>query len=158
MGHSLKGYGMTKTAHQWAIECAYISNTTDRKGMVSEMNNDTPTFIWYCEMQRDAATREGFHDSASYIQHCINDLKGYGMFAVITDDHTGETLMVRELKDNELLHNVTFAHEYAASVGRDVAPADGYIPTGCADFTVTLQDEPGSVRCWNSQSYFFNEE
>jgi len=80
------------------------------------------------------------------------------MYAVITDDHTGETLMLLALGDNDLLDPNLYAHEYAASVDMEVAPADGYIPTGCADFTVTLQDEPGAVRCWNSQSYFFNEE
>jgi hypothetical protein len=58
----------------WQQECIYIARVTDVRGNVPEMNHDCATFVRYCEMQRDAATREGFHDSAQYIQHCIDDL------------------------------------------------------------------------------------
>jgi hypothetical protein len=60
---------------QWVEECKYISDVTDKRGNVREMNNDKSTFIRYCEMQRAAAEREGFFDTALYIQECIDDLK-----------------------------------------------------------------------------------
>lgn len=59
----------------WSNECLYISRVTDQRGKVREMNYDKQTFISYCEMQRDEATRQGRHDSAQYIQHCLDDLK-----------------------------------------------------------------------------------
>ena len=61
-------------AIDWVNECKYISAVTDKRGHVAEMNYDTATFVRYCEMQRDTATREGRPDTAQYIQHCIDDL------------------------------------------------------------------------------------
>ena len=61
-------------AAMWTGECRYISAVTDKKGNVREMNFDKATFVRYCEMQRDSAERNGFYDSATYIQHCIDDL------------------------------------------------------------------------------------
>lgn len=63
-----------KLTAQWASECGYISKITDMRGQVVAMNNCKATFIRYCEMQKASATRQGFHDSATYIQHCIDDL------------------------------------------------------------------------------------
>ncbi len=60
---------------EWSRECIYIGDVTDKRGVVQEMNYDLDTFIRYCRMQRDTATREGFHDSAQYIQHCLDDLE-----------------------------------------------------------------------------------
>lgn len=68
---------------EWQLECAYISNTTDkfidaaradRIADVREMNCCVRTFISYCEMQRNAAAAAGRHDTATYIEHCIDDL------------------------------------------------------------------------------------
>jgi len=58
----------------WVNECKYISDVTDKKGNVKEMNYSRETFVRYCEMQRNQATKEGRFDSAQYIQHCIDDL------------------------------------------------------------------------------------
>ena len=58
----------------WVDECRYIARVTDKQGSVREMNNDKATFIRYCEMMRDQAEREGFFDSALYIQECLDDL------------------------------------------------------------------------------------
>lgn len=68
-----------KTDFEWARECRYISEVTDKKGMVSEMNFSTETFIRYCEMQREQAEKDAFSDAALYIQECIDDLKGQTM-------------------------------------------------------------------------------
>lgn len=61
----------------WQRECTYISEASEQRGEVPEMQpGGKETFIRYCEMQRDAAQREGYDDSAQYIQHCLDDLKG----------------------------------------------------------------------------------
>lgn len=74
-----------RTAFDWSRECEYISHVTDkclrtdRGEKHPEMRNfnfDRACFIRYCEMQRTSATRDGHHDSAQYIQHCIDDLQG----------------------------------------------------------------------------------
>lgn len=67
---------MSRAAFDWVAECTYISNVTDKRGNVPEMNRDKATFIRYCEMQQASATRAGFHDTAEYIGHCLDDLRG----------------------------------------------------------------------------------
>lgn len=76
------------------------------------------------------------------------------MFVLVTDDRDGAELLKRKLADDELLDCDLYAQEYAQQSGFELHQSDGYIPTGCADFTVTIQREPGSVVCWNSKSYF----
>lgn len=71
---------------EWTQECAYIARVTNVRGNVSEMNYDLPTFLRYCEMQRDVAAREGFHDTALYIQECIDDLTA-GYTCVLCGQH-----------------------------------------------------------------------
>jgi hypothetical protein len=61
-------------ANWWREECNYISRVMDRGGRVKEMNNSPATFRRYCEMQRDAAERDGVFDAATYIQEIIDDL------------------------------------------------------------------------------------
>ena len=60
----------------WTEECTWISNATQRKGIVSECNNDKACFLRYCIMQRDTATHDKFFDAAEYIQQCIDELEG----------------------------------------------------------------------------------
>lgn len=72
------------TDFTWASECDYISKVTDvARGLrtpdeafnLSNFNYDRSAFIRYCIMQRNAAERQGHSDSATYIQHCIDDLQ-----------------------------------------------------------------------------------
>ena len=65
-----------KTFFQWQQECNYIDGVADKKRRVPEMNNDTPTFIRYCETQRGAAEKDGQFDAATSIQHVIDDMQG----------------------------------------------------------------------------------
>lgn len=61
---------------EWVEECNYVAEQTEpfvRGCGPSEFANSS-AFLRYCEMQRDTATREGFHDTAQYIQHCIDDV------------------------------------------------------------------------------------
>lgn len=65
----------TRDANQWREECAYISRVTDQRGNVAEMNHSAEVFRDYLRMQQEAATREGFHDAAEYIGHCLDDME-----------------------------------------------------------------------------------
>lgn len=80
------------------------------------------------------------------------------MYALITDDRSGEELARYALADADLLDCDLYAERYASEIDYSLAQPDGYIITGCADFTVTLQEDPGSVICWNSKSYFLEVE
>lgn len=73
------------TDFEWSQECDYISSVTDavmhtdraeRHPKMASFNHDRACFVRYCEMQRDAATRDGKGDAAQYIDHCIDDLTG----------------------------------------------------------------------------------
>ena len=64
-----------RTPFEWVQECKYIAMVAEKCGLVREMNSDTETFVRYCEMQRDMATRAGRDDAAEYIQHVIDDMK-----------------------------------------------------------------------------------
>lgn len=73
-----------KTDFDWSRECDYIHyTTTDCLGhgashrSMKSFNYDKACFVRYCEMQRDCATRDGHHDSATYIQECLDDLIAY---------------------------------------------------------------------------------
>jgi len=61
-------------AMQWVDECKYIDSVVCKIVPLTSFNNDWECFKRYCTMQRDTATREGFHDSAQYIQHVLDDL------------------------------------------------------------------------------------
>lgn len=68
-------------ASEWRDECAHISNlvaSVTRSGNVpAEFNGDPACLARYLEMQRNSATREGFHVLAGYIQECADDLLLY---------------------------------------------------------------------------------
>lgn len=67
---------------EWREECVYVQETTDSLLAGTEplalFNGDPSCFLRYCYMQRNAAARESFHDSAQYIQHCIDDMEAHG--------------------------------------------------------------------------------
>lgn len=66
--------GQPVSADGWREECNYIDAVMDKRARVPEMNHDLGTFTRYCEMQRGAAARGGFHDAAQHIQHCLDDI------------------------------------------------------------------------------------
>lgn len=75
-----------KTDFEWQKECTYISDVTTsvtrgpestRRSALDNFNDDVECLIRYCEMQRNSADRNGFHDAAVYIEHCIDDLNTY---------------------------------------------------------------------------------
>lgn len=71
-----------KNALEWKDECIYIQETYDSaRAGTDPLHNFTGSpgsFMRYMYMQRDSATREGFHDSAQYIQHVIDDAESHG--------------------------------------------------------------------------------
>ena len=80
-------------------------------------------------------------------------------FAIITHDREGDEVQWQHtLGDDDVLDCDVYAKMYADEIGIDLDLSDGYVPNGCADFTVTLTDQPGGVICWSLKSYFFKGE
>ena len=69
-------------------------------------------------------------------------------------DNDNEIMIERDLADHELLDCDVYAQEAASLYGFSIDESDGYCPVGLCDFTVTLADDPDSVVCWTSKSYF----
>lgn len=69
----------TRDFEWWRTECAYISRQVDAfqkdSYVAREFNGDRTVLLEYMELQRNTAENDGRFDSASYIQHCIDDLK-----------------------------------------------------------------------------------
>lgn len=71
-----------RTAY-WQEECRYIAGVLalERCGVhasevaVARDLRDPQVFLRYCALQRDAAALEGYHDSATYIGECMDDLE-----------------------------------------------------------------------------------
>lgn len=68
---------------EWAVECGYISMITDAflgraetgiEEIRRNFNDDRDCFIRYAQMQKNSALRENHPESATYIQHCLDDL------------------------------------------------------------------------------------
>lgn len=64
------------TLMEWVEECKYIAEQTEPfvNGVGPSEFENVAQFRRYCELQRDTARREGFHDAEEYIQQCIDDL------------------------------------------------------------------------------------
>lgn len=66
-------------ALEWKEECVYICETADSAmagtDPLKNFSGNPSTFVRYCVMQRNSATREGFDDAAQYIQHIIDDMQ-----------------------------------------------------------------------------------
>ena len=89
------------------------------------------------------------------------------MQLIVRDDRSGERLSRRVLGDSEPLRELRdYAREFLAAYDIPLAPADGRIPLGCADFTVTLTsvtdddsnpDADQEACVWASESFFQGE-
>lgn len=70
---------------EWSQECKFISDTVSKvcegSPVPENFNGDAACLARYLEMQRNSATREGFHGSATYIQECADDLLLYRLRA-----------------------------------------------------------------------------
>lgn len=80
------------------------------------------------------------------------------MFVVITCDRSGEELDRYELDDDEPIEEPRFyAERHAARTEElEVSKANGAVPLGCGDFTVTLTDYPGDILVsFLSESFFW---
>lgn len=73
------------------------------------------------------------------------------MYAYIFDSRDGELLETYVAEDD--LSPITYAHRYADQCDCSIVQ-DGKVPYGCGDIDVKIADEPFSVCCWNSASYF----
>lgn len=79
------------------------------------------------------------------------------MFAIITD-RNGHELGRYTLGDADALSCDDYAQRWANDMGLTLSAFDGLIPDGCEDFAVTLTDQPGAARCWNSQNYMIEAD
>jgi hypothetical protein len=74
------------------------------------------------------------------------------MFITIEGQH-GDVLYQRKLEGHETLWLTHYVEEWCRENDLRIEH-DGTVPLGCGDITATLAEEPGSVCCWNAQSYF----
>lgn len=79
--------------------------------------------------------------------------RGYKMYAYVFDPKDGELLQTYVAEDD--LSPCTYANMYAAENDCSIDD-DGFVPDGSGDIEVRVAEEPYSVRCWASQSYYLN--
>lgn len=79
-------------------------------------------------------------------------------YAIIIDDRSGEEVERHTLDKHDILDCDIWARAYASSLERELHETTKHVPTGCADFTVTLTQQPGGVRNWDSKSYFLEDK
>ncbi len=72
-------------------------------------------------------------------------------------DSTNEIIFERDLKDNETLDGDIYAEIVADMFDTGLSKDTGYVQLGCGDFSITLADNPDSVVCWQSKSYFLGD-
>ena len=77
------------------------------------------------------------------------------MYAVIEVD--GQQEAIYTLTEWDLLDCDIYAQRYAEQIGYALIPSGMPGNVCSADVYVILQEEPGSVVCWNSASYFYQD-
>lgn len=81
------------------------------------------------------------------------------MFVVITRPETGEVMYQRELANDELMDERTFADKYAESLGVSIAEPECYILNCCGDIRVEFRDDPNnSLHIWSGESFYVRDE
>ncbi len=80
---------------------------------------------------------------------------------------SGYVYLCRELADDEIMCERTFADQVAATYDQTIAESDGYIPNCSGDLRVEFMDhEPkivnerfqGATRIWSGESFYFERE
>lgn len=77
------------------------------------------------------------------------------MFAII-EDSEGREQARYILTDDDLLDCDIYAERFSNEIGYDLEPSSMPGNMCGAHYYVILQEEPGSVICWSSASYFLN--
>lgn len=82
------------------------------------------------------------------------------MHVFVTDPASGETLMTRELRDEEILDPIIYAREWAQANGVEIDEDDpGYVPDCSGHIRVELREDPNNtVHIWNGANYFTKDE
>lgn len=62
------------TPHQWSAICGYVSDIADGFARLPQARQASE--LKQARALRDDATRAGRHDSATYLQECIDDMTG----------------------------------------------------------------------------------
>ena len=76
------------------------------------------------------------------------------MYAYVFDSKDGELLQTYVAEED--WSPCTYANMYADENDCVVDYTDGEIPDVSGDIVVRIAEEPYSVRCWASQSYYLN--
>lgn len=92
------------------------------------------------------------------------------MFVIVycNEGHdSGFVYLNRELGDDEIMDERTFADEVARTLGQEIDASPGHIMNCCGDLSVEFLDhEPdvideryqGSTRIWSGESFYFARE
>jgi hypothetical protein len=78
------------------------------------------------------------------------------MFVCITENRSGETLLLRRLGPHEIMDARRFADRVAEDYCTEIDDSDGIIPDGSGDINVEFrQTKKPSGSCWTSTDFFF---
>lgn len=81
------------------------------------------------------------------------------MFVIVYCPETDETILSREIGDDEIMDTRAFANEVADMYGVDIDDSGGYIPNCCGDIRVEFRpDIDNHVHIWNGESFYFKRE
>ena len=64
------------------------------------------------------------------------------MFVTAYHNSTNEIIFQRLLADDEIMDPLVFANQVAEMFCTTLAKSDGYIPSGCGDFTIEFAEQP----------------
>lgn len=81
------------------------------------------------------------------------------MFVIVYCPDTNDTILSRELGDDEVMDTSKFADEVAEMFGVEIDDSVGYIPNCCGDLRVEFRpDIDNPVHVWNGESFYFKRE
>ncbi len=81
------------------------------------------------------------------------------MWVVVYDPSSGEVYLERELADDEIMDERTFADQVADSFGVSIDESDGYIPNCSGDIRVEFRpDKDNPTHIWSGESFYFKSE
>lgn len=81
------------------------------------------------------------------------------MFLHISDNRSGETLLVRRCGPRETLCERTALSRYLAHSGVRPAPSDGHIPSGCGEIRVEYRPRRDDGLCiWSGADFFLEAD
>jgi len=105
------------------------------------------------ELQRRASNAGQLAEQAKEL------LETFPTFAILKDRHGVKELRI-VLQDSDPMDCDHFAARFSEMLGITLEGAESGldIPDGCEDYSVTITEDPDSVRCWSSANYMMQAE